>query len=145
MYPQSLRRRLREVLPDDSYTSSVPTLPQVGKQRSFVSSSPACSRYAVGAACVAQFHRRSSRLVLTSRRVPLKAGILRHRSCEFLLPTIESILVEFPVGGHLNYSTVTVRGFAGSQEFIKRISIRILDLCGGSAQSQGDRAQLTAP
>ncbi len=40
----------------------------------------------------------------------------------FLLPTIESVLVEFPVTGRLlNYGTVTVRGFGGSREFIKRI------------------------
>ena len=79
--------------------------------------------YAVGAAGVAQLYRWSSRLILTNRRVVLKAGILRQRSCEFLLPTIESVLVEFPVAGRLfNYGTVTVRGFGGSQEFIKRIS-----------------------
>ncbi len=55
--------------------------------------------YALGAACVAQLYRWSSRLILTNRRVVLKAGILRQRSSEFLLPTIESVLVEFPVAG----------------------------------------------
>ena len=79
--------------------------------------------YALGAACVAQLYRWSSRLLLTNRRVALKRGILRQRSGEFRLPTIESVLVEFPVGGRLfNYGTLTVRGFGGSQEFIKRIS-----------------------
>jgi len=79
--------------------------------------------YALGAACVAQLYRWSSRLILTNHRVVLKAGILRQRSCQFLLPTIESVLVEFPVTGRLlNYGTLTVRGFGGSQEFIKRIS-----------------------
>jgi hypothetical protein len=79
--------------------------------------------YALGAACVAQLYRWSSRLILTNRRVVLKAGILRQRSCQFSLPTIESVLVEFPVAGRLfNYGTLTVRGFGGSQEFIKRIS-----------------------
>jgi hypothetical protein len=72
---------------------------------------------------VAQLYRWSSRLTLTNRRVVLKTGILRQRSSEFLLPTIESVLVEFPVTGRLfNYGTLTVRGFGGSQEFIKRIS-----------------------
>ncbi len=52
----------------------------------------------------------------------LKTGILRQRSGEFLLPTIESVLVEFPVVGRLfNYGTLTVRGFGGSRELIKRI------------------------
>ena len=79
--------------------------------------------YALGAACVAQLYRWSSRLILTNRRVVLKRGILRQRSSEFLLPTIESVLVEFPVAGRLfKYGTLTVRGFGGSQEFIKRIS-----------------------
>jgi hypothetical protein len=79
--------------------------------------------YALGAACVAQLYRWSSRLLLTNRRVVLKRGILRQRSGEFLLPTIESVLVEFPLSGRLfNYGTLTVRGFGGSQEFIKRIS-----------------------
>src|SRR6516225_10994779 len=79
--------------------------------------------YALGAACVAQLYRWSSRLLLTNRRVVLKKGILRQRSGEFLLPTIESVLVEFPLAGRLfNYGTLTVRGFGGSQEFIKRIS-----------------------
>src|SRR5215472_8324346 len=50
---------------------------------------------ALYAACVAQLYRWSSRLILTSHRVVLKAGILRRRSCQFLLPTIESVLVEF--------------------------------------------------
>jgi hypothetical protein len=79
--------------------------------------------YALAAACVAQLYRWSSRLLLTNRRVVLKRGILRQRSSEFLLPTIESVLVEFPLSGRLfNYGTLTVRGFGGSQEFIKRIS-----------------------
>jgi hypothetical protein len=79
--------------------------------------------YALGAACLVQLYRWSSRLILTNRRVVLKQGILRQRSGEFLLPTIESVLVEFPVAGRLfNYGTLTVRGFGGSQEFIKRIS-----------------------
>jgi hypothetical protein len=79
--------------------------------------------YAVAAACVAQLYRWSSRLILTNRRVVLKAGILRQRSSEFLLGTIASVLVEFPVTGRLfHYGTLTVRGFGGSQEFIKRIS-----------------------
>jgi hypothetical protein len=42
--------------------------------------------YALGAACVAQLYRWSSRLILANRRVVLKAGILRQRSCQFLLP-----------------------------------------------------------
>ena len=72
---------------------------------------------------MAQLYRWSSRLTLTNRRVVLKTGILRQRSSEFLLPTIESVLVEFPVAGRLlNYGTLTVRGFGGSQEFIKRLS-----------------------
>jgi hypothetical protein len=79
--------------------------------------------YTLGAACVAQLYRWSSRLILTNRRVVLKRGILRQRSCQFLLPTIESVLVEFSVAGRLfNYGTLTVRGFGGSQQFIKRIS-----------------------
>ena len=78
--------------------------------------------YALVATCVAQFYRWSSRLMLTNRRVVLKTGILRQRSGEFLLPTIESVLVEFPVTGRLfNYGTLSVRGFGGSREFIKRI------------------------
>ncbi len=78
--------------------------------------------YALVAACVAQFYHWSSRLTLTNRRVVLKTGILRQRSGEFLLPTIESVLVEFPAIGRLfNYGTLTVRGFGGSRELIKRI------------------------
>ena len=79
--------------------------------------------YALVAACLTQLYRWSSRLLLTNRRVVLKRGILRQRSSEFLLPTIESVLVEFPLTGRLfNYGTLTVRGFGGSQEFIRRIS-----------------------
>ena len=78
--------------------------------------------YTLGAACVAQLSRWSSRLLLTNRRVVLKRSILRQRSGEFLLPTIESVLVEFPLSGRLfDYGTLTVRGFGGSQERIKRI------------------------
>ena len=78
--------------------------------------------YALVAACVAQFYLWSSPLTLTNRRVVLKTGILRQRSGEFLLPTIESVLVEFPATGRLfGYGTLTVRGFGGSREFIKRI------------------------
>jgi hypothetical protein len=79
--------------------------------------------YALRAACVAQLYRWSSRLLLTNRRVVLNRGILRQRSSEFRLPTIESVLVQFPLSGRLfNYGTLTVRGFGGSQEFITRIS-----------------------
>jgi len=79
--------------------------------------------YALVAPCIAQLYRWSSSLTITSRRVILKNGILRQRSTEFLLPAVESVLVEFPVTGRLfNYGTVTVRGFGGSREFIKRIS-----------------------
>lgn len=78
--------------------------------------------FAVIAAIFAQFYRWSSRFILTDRRVVLKNGILRQRSTEFLLPSVESILVEFPILGRLfNYGTLTVRGFGGSRDFIKRV------------------------
>jgi len=71
--------------------------------------------YALGAACVAQLYRWSSRLILSNRRVVLKRGILRQRSSEFLLRTIESVLVQFPLSGRLfNYGTLTVLGFGGA-------------------------------
>ena len=85
--------------------------------------------YALGAACVAQLYRWSSRLILGDRRVVLKAGILRQRSSEFLLPTIESVLIEFPLTGCLfNYGTLTVRGFGGSQKFIERSPEHVREL-----------------
>jgi hypothetical protein len=46
----------------------------------------------------------------------------RSASPESPLRAVESVLVEFPVAGRLfNYGTVTVRGFGGSREFVKRI------------------------
>src|SRR5271167_3712724 len=81
--------------------------------------------YALVATCVVQFYRWSSRLTLTNRRVVLKTRILRQRSSKFLLPTIESVLIEFPVAGRLfNYGTPTVRGFGGNRGLIKRIPRR---------------------
>ncbi len=78
--------------------------------------------YAMVAACIAQLYRWSSRLTLTSRRVILKNGILRQRSSEFLVHTVESVLVELAVAGRLfNYGTVTVRGFGGSRGTMKRL------------------------
>lgn len=78
--------------------------------------------YAMVAACIAQLYRWSSRLTLTSRRIILKNGILRQRSSEFLVHTVESVLVELPVAGRFfNYGTVTVRGFSGSRGTMKRV------------------------
>jgi uncharacterized membrane protein YdbT with pleckstrin-like domain len=74
------------------------------------------------AAMLAQFYRWSSRFILTDRRVVLNNGILRRRSTEFPLRSVESVLVEFPILGRLfNYGTLTVRGFGGSRDSIKRM------------------------
>lgn len=74
------------------------------------------------AAILAQFYRWSSRFILTDRRVVLKNGILRQRSTEFPLRNVESVLIEFPILGRLfNYGTLTVRGFGGSRDSIKRV------------------------
>ncbi|MGH9445360.1 MAG: PH domain-containing protein [Terriglobia bacterium] len=74
------------------------------------------------AAILAQFYRWSSRFILTDRRVVLKNGILRQRSTEFPLRNVESVLVELPIVGRLfNYGTLTVRGFGGSRDSIKRV------------------------
>ncbi len=74
------------------------------------------------AAIVAQFYRWRSRFILNDRRVILKNGILRQRSTEFPLRNVESVLVEFPILGRLlNYGTLTVRGFGGSRDSIKRV------------------------
>lgn len=60
------------------------------------------------AAILAQFHRWSSRFVLTGRRVVLKNGVLRQRSTESPLRNVESVLVEFPILGRLfNSGTLT--------------------------------------
>lgn len=78
--------------------------------------------FAVIAAILAQFYRWSSRFILTDRRIVLKNGILRQRSTEFPLRNVESVLVEFPILGRLfNYGTLTVRGFGGSRDSIKRV------------------------
>ncbi|MGH9397974.1 MAG: PH domain-containing protein [Terriglobia bacterium] len=78
--------------------------------------------FAAIAAILAQFYRWISRFILTDRRVVLKNGIFRQRSTEFLLPSVESVLVEFPILGRLfNYGTLTVRGFGGSRDSIKRV------------------------
>lgn len=82
----------------------------------------AFSIFTVIAAVVAQFYRWSSRLILTDRRVVLKNGVLRQRSTEFPLRNVESVLIEFPIVGRLfNYGTLTVRGFGGSRDSIKRV------------------------
>lgn len=74
------------------------------------------------AAVLAQFYGWSSRFILTDRRVVVKNGILRQRSTEFPLRNVESVLVEFPILGRLlNYGTLTVRGFGGSRDSIKRV------------------------
>jgi len=74
------------------------------------------------AAILALFYRWSSRFILTDRRVVLKNGILRQRSTDFPLRNVESVLVEFPILGRLfNYGTLTVRGFGGSRDSIKRV------------------------
>ena len=71
---------------------------------------------------LAQFYRWISRFIPTDRRVSLENGILRQRSTEFPLRNIESVLVEFSILGRLfNYGTVTVRGFGGSRNSIKRV------------------------
>lgn len=63
-----------------------------------------------------------SRFILTGRRVVLKSGFLRQRSTEFPLRNVESVLIEFPILGRLfNYGTLTVRGFGGSRDSIKRV------------------------
>lgn len=68
-------------------------------------------------------YRWNSRFILTDRRVILKNGILRQRSTEFLLRNVESVLVEFPILGRLfNYGTLTIRGFGGSRDSIKRVA-----------------------
>jgi hypothetical protein len=52
----------------------------------------------------------------------LKNGIVRQRSTEFPLRNVESVLIEFPILGRLfNYGTLTVRGFGGSRDLIKRV------------------------
>lgn len=80
------------------------------------------SVFAVIAAVLVKFYRWSSRFILTDRRVILKNGILRQRSTEFPLRNVESVLIEFPILGRLfNYGTLTVRGFGGSRDFIKRV------------------------
>lgn len=80
------------------------------------------SVFAVIAAVLAQFYRWSSQFILTDRRVILKNGLLRQRSTEFPLRNVESILIEFPILGRLfNYGTLTVRGFGGSRDSIKRV------------------------
>ncbi len=54
--------------------------------------------------------------------VILKNGLLRQRSTEFPLRNAESVLIEFPILGRLfNYGTLTVRGFGGSRDAIKRV------------------------
>jgi membrane protein YdbS with pleckstrin-like domain len=71
---------------------------------------------------LAQFYRWSSRFILTDRRVVLRNGLLSQRSTEFPLRNVESVLIEFPILGRLfNYGTITVRGFGGSRESIKRV------------------------
>ncbi|MGH9436750.1 MAG: PH domain-containing protein [Terriglobia bacterium] len=73
-------------------------------------------------AILVQFYRWSSRFTLTNRRVVLENGIPRQRLTEFPLRNVESVLVEFPILGRLfNYGTLTVRGFGGSRDFIKRV------------------------
>lgn len=52
----------------------------------------------------------------------LKNGILRQRSTQFPLRNVESVLIEFPIVGRLfNYGRLTVRGFGGSRDSIKRV------------------------
>lgn len=52
----------------------------------------------------------------------LENGILRQRSTLFLVRNVESVLIEFPILVRLfNYGTVTVPGFGGSRDSIKRV------------------------
>lgn len=67
--------------------------------------------------------RRSTEIVVTTRRVLIKTGILRRRTVELLLSKIESVDVTETVGGRmLGFGKVIVRGTGGTPETFDRIA-----------------------
>jgi uncharacterized membrane protein YdbT with pleckstrin-like domain len=67
--------------------------------------------------------RRSTEIVVTTRRVLIKTGILRRRTVELLLSKIESVDVTETVGGRmLGFGKVVLRGTGGTPETFDRIA-----------------------
>lgn len=65
----------------------------------------------------------TTEFAVTDKRVLAKAGLLRRRSLETLLPKVEAIEVHQDLTGRLlNYGTITVIGTGGTREIFPMIS-----------------------
>ena len=71
----------------------------------------------------AVIRRASTEIVVTSRRVLIKTGILERRTVEILLSKIESVDVTETVSGRMmGYGKVVLRGTGGTPESFERIA-----------------------
>ena len=69
----------------------------------------------LGAAAIMK--RNATEMVVTSRRVLIKTGILSRRTVEMLLTRVESIVINEPfLGRMLGYGTIVIRGTGGTPE-----------------------------
>jgi uncharacterized membrane protein YdbT with pleckstrin-like domain len=72
---------------------------------------------------VGLIRRASTEIVVTSRRVLIKTGILERRTVELLLSKIESVDVTETVSGRmLGFGRVVLRGTGGTPEVFERIA-----------------------
>lgn len=66
--------------------------------------------------------RNTTEMAVTSRRLIIKAGVLRKNTLELFLPKIESIHVEQGMLGRmLDYGNIVVRGTGGTAEPFKKV------------------------
>ncbi|HET9250581.1 MAG TPA: PH domain-containing protein [Candidatus Eisenbacteria bacterium] len=72
---------------------------------------------------VASIRLASTQIVVTTRRVLIKSGILQRRTVELLLSKIESVDVTETVSGRMmGYGKVVLRGTGGTPESFDRIA-----------------------
>ena len=66
---------------------------------------------------------KATEIVVTSRRVLIKTGIMTIRTTEVLLSKVESVSIEEPpVGRMLGFGKVTIHGTGGTPETFERIA-----------------------
>jgi uncharacterized membrane protein YdbT with pleckstrin-like domain len=71
----------------------------------------------------ALIRRASTEIVVTTRRVLIKTGILERRTIELLLSKIESVDVTESVSGRmLGFGRVVLRGTGGTPETFERVA-----------------------
>jgi uncharacterized membrane protein YdbT with pleckstrin-like domain len=72
---------------------------------------------------VALFHRWTTEIGVTDRRVIYKRGFIARQTAEMHMDKVESVLVDQTLPGRLlNYGTITIKGTGASIENLRRIA-----------------------